>query len=370
MPSALTDAVQETVSDEEERRLKALNRTALLDTGAEELFDRYVRIAAVLADTPVALISLVDRDRQWFKAGQGTAIRETPRAWAFCDHTIRGAGVFEVEDALADPRFADNPLVLGEAAVRFYAGAPLRVDRDLAIGTLSVTAPEPKRLTDRQRGALADLARVLTREIETNHLAEIRADRAAAARAAAIEIAHQMRNMFAKVGAIIEMTAREAEDTASMADGARRRVVALSQANEVALRNDFGDAPLDEVAAAALQPVRDRTGVPIQASGDALSLTPAAASVLAPLIDELAHDADRRGAVEAAGDVRLNWRVEGEDMVMRWSEAAPPADGAYASDYATRIVPTALRGEARLTRDGFELRVPLAAIEPHEEEAG
>lgn len=370
MPSALTDAVQETVSDEEERRLRALARTALLDTATEELFDRYVRIAAVLADAPVSLISLVDRDRQWFKAGKGVDMRETPRSWAFCDHAIRERGVFEVEDARADPRFADNPLVLGEAAVRFYAGAPLRVDQGQAIGTLCVIGSEPKRLTKRQRSALADLAMVLTREIETNHLAEIRADRAAAARAATIEIEHQMRNMFAKVGAIIEMTAREAADTASMAEGARRRVVALSQANEVALRNDFGDAPLDEVAAAALQPVRDRTGVPIQASGDAVSLTPAAASVLAPLIDELAHDADRRGAVEAAGGVRLGWRAGAGELVLSWWEAAPPGRDAYASDYLTRVVPTALRGATRLTDDGYELRVPLAAIEPQGEEAG
>ena len=376
MPSPLPDAVRATLSDEEERRLEALDRTALLDTAPDELFDRYVRIAAALTGTPIALISLVARDRHWFKAGigmggeGGIVPREIPRTWSVCDHVIGGTGVFEVEDVRADPRFAQTPPTLGDIQIRFYAGAPLIVSGKQAIGVLSVVSPEPYGLTAAQRGAFADLAQVLSREIETNHLVEIRADRAAAARAAAVEIEHQMRNMFSKVGAIIEMTAREAEDIASLADGARRRIVALSQANEVALRNDFGEAPMAEVAAAALRAVRDRTGVTIEASGDALSLTPAAASVLAPLIDELAHDAARRGALQGPGDAALRWRVEGDEVTLTWTEARPPGPGAYASDYPRRTVPTALRGRTTVSERGYELRVPLDAVAAHEASQG
>ena len=366
MPDALTLAVTEDPEADEARRLAALGRTALLDTAAEELFDRYVRVAAALAGTPVSLISLLDRDRQWFKAGTGIDVRETPRAWAFCDHAIREPGaVFEVRDAAEDARFAQNPLVTGEPGIRFYAGAPLLVDGKQAIGTLCVIDRAPRALTDAQRAALADLAAILSREIQTNHLAEVRADRAAAARAAAVEIEHQMRNMFAKIGAIIDMAARDARDAGTVAQAARRRIMALSQANEVALRHDFGGAPLADVVAAALAPMRDLTGVEVAAEGDDLAVSPAAASVLAPLIDELAYDAMLRDALRE-GAVRLSWRRAGDEMILRWREAAPGTGDAFRGDYLRHVAPMALRGRAETDRpdEGYVLRVPLAMIAP------
>src|ERR1700716_4202953 len=95
----------------EERRLAALYEYELLDTPSEGLFDAFTRLAARLCDTPISLITLVDRDRQWFKSVLGLKQRETPRDIAFCAHTILDQGIFEVNDASADPRFADNPLV-------------------------------------------------------------------------------------------------------------------------------------------------------------------------------------------------------------------------------------------------------------------
>ncbi|ODU47818.1 hypothetical protein [uncultured Aquimonas sp.] len=104
----------------EAMRLGSLQALRVLDTAEEPVFDRLARAAAALCGTPIALVSLVDEDRQWFKARVGLPeARETPRAWAFCDHAIQGAGLFEVLDAAADPRFADNPLVQGEPRIRY-----------------------------------------------------------------------------------------------------------------------------------------------------------------------------------------------------------------------------------------------------------
>ena len=357
-------------AEDEDRRLRSLRRTGLLDSPREELFDRYVRVAAALADVPMSMISLVDEARQWFKAAEGLEKRETPRAWAFCDHAIRERGLFEVGDASQDARFCANPLVTGEPAIRFYAGAPIVIDEDQAIGTLCVVDRSPRTLTGRQRGALTDLAKILAREIETNHLAEIRADRAAAARAAAIEIEHQMRNMFSKVGAIIDMSIRDGGDVASVADIARRRVLALSQANEVCLANDFAGAPLRDLAKAALRPLRARTGVTVGLAGEALWVSPAAASVLAPIVDELAADAARRGAISEDAPGELDWRVEEREVVFSWTEAAGSFAAndaaAFSSEFLRETGPSALRGTVTLEekegRRRYVLRVPHALI--------
>ncbi|HEY5309974.1 MAG TPA: GAF domain-containing protein, partial [Casimicrobiaceae bacterium] len=123
---------------DEELRLRTLRECGVLDTAAEERFDRFTRIAAALFDVPIALVSLVDRDRQWFKSHRGLDATETPRDVAFCAHAILGDDVLHVPDALQDDRFADNPLVLNEPRVRFYAGAPLTLQNGAHAGTLCV----------------------------------------------------------------------------------------------------------------------------------------------------------------------------------------------------------------------------------------
>ena len=143
----------------ERHRLQALSSYGLLDTPAEPLFDDLAQLAARLCDVPMALISLVDDRRQWFKSVVGLDLRETPRHIAFCAHTIASADLFEVPDALQDPAFADNPLVTGEPHLRFYAGAPLLVEGGHALGALAVLDRVPRRLSPRQRQDLLVLAR-------------------------------------------------------------------------------------------------------------------------------------------------------------------------------------------------------------------
>jgi diguanylate cyclase len=144
---------------DEAARLKALQQLAVLDTPAEVAFDALARAAAALCGVPIAMVSLVDADRQWFKARVGLdSLRETPREQAFCAHTILQSEVFEVTDAQADPRFAGNPLVTGQQGIRFYAGAPVTLPGGAAVGTVCVIDRVPRQLDERQRAVLAELA--------------------------------------------------------------------------------------------------------------------------------------------------------------------------------------------------------------------
>jgi phosphoribosyl 1,2-cyclic phosphodiesterase/DNA-binding response OmpR family regulator len=152
----------------EDERLRALQESGLLDTAAEERFDRLTRITAALFDVPVALVTLVDRERQWFKSRTGIDAIETPRESAFCAHAILGDDVLQVPDALEDDRFADNPLVTSEPRVRFYAGAPLTLKNGTHAGTLCVIDHRARNLDDGQLQLLRDLAKLVEHEFQTS----------------------------------------------------------------------------------------------------------------------------------------------------------------------------------------------------------
>lgn len=148
-------------------RLEALRALAILDTPPEQAYDDAVKLAASACGTPIALVSLIDEARQWFKARVGLDVTETPRDQAFCAHAIRDPGhLLVVPDASRDVRFADNPLVTGKPDIRFYAGAPLVTQRGLALGTLCVIDRVPRMLAPDQAESLAALARMVVSQME------------------------------------------------------------------------------------------------------------------------------------------------------------------------------------------------------------
>ncbi len=152
--------------ERETERLASLGAYRILDTPPEAAFDDLVALASRICHAPMAMISLIDRDRQWFKARVGLDVAETPRQVAFCAHAILGDGVMVVRDALEDPRFASNPLVTGHPGIRFYAGAPLRTADGHALGTLCVLDREARTLTDEQSRALEVLSREVVARLD------------------------------------------------------------------------------------------------------------------------------------------------------------------------------------------------------------
>lgn len=151
---------------DEPQRLRDLYGYRVLDTPPEERFDRIARLASTSLDMPIALVSLVDARRQWFKARIGLDVKETPREDAFCAHAICDDELTVVEDALDDERFKSNPLVVDGAKIRFYAGAPLRSPNGHSLGTLCVIDRKPRKLTDHQKQVLTDLADLVINELE------------------------------------------------------------------------------------------------------------------------------------------------------------------------------------------------------------
>ncbi len=143
--------------NDEAARLKALRGTGLLDSAPDPAFDDLVSWACDHFQVPIALVSLLDADRQWFKARRGLAAQETPRDHAFCRFTIQQSLPLVVEDAAADPRFRDNPLVLGAPHIRFYAGAPIINRNGLALGSVCVIDTAPRRFGMVDRMVLAQL---------------------------------------------------------------------------------------------------------------------------------------------------------------------------------------------------------------------
>ena len=151
---------------DELRRLAALERLGILDTPAEERFDRLTRIAAAVLDVPMSLVTVVAEDRQWFKSQVGIDGTGTSRDEAFCAHAIvQPDDLLVVPDATLDPRFADNPMVLGDDHIRFYAGHVVREATGLPIGALCVVDRVPRELSERDRAVLRDLAAMAEEEL-------------------------------------------------------------------------------------------------------------------------------------------------------------------------------------------------------------
>jgi GAF domain-containing protein len=176
----------------EAARLAALDRYAILDSEPEEAFDDLVILAAHVCHTPMAMLSLLDDHRQWFKSKVGVQIRETPKEVSICAHAIQQKDLFIVHDTQEDERFRENPLVVGEPRIRFYAGEPLVNEDGYALGTLCVVDREPRVLDEDQKCALKALGRLALRQMELRKnlrlLKEALSDRTRAEHARELEL--------------------------------------------------------------------------------------------------------------------------------------------------------------------------------------
>ena len=192
------------IPSNEDIRLQALYESDLLDTPQEKEFDDIVQLASQLCDMPISLISLVDANRQWFKARVGLDALETHRDISFCSHAILQSDIFEIPDALTDLRFHDNPLVLEQPAIRFYAGVPLVTRSGNRLGTLCVIDRHPRELNDNQKFALQVLAnnvvKIAELRIKNKHLNYLTDSQ----KRIITVLAHDVRNPLASIKSIID----------------------------------------------------------------------------------------------------------------------------------------------------------------------
>ncbi|KJV05881.1 hypothetical protein VZ95_21055, partial [Elstera litoralis] len=158
------------VPPNEAARLDELHSFCVLDTPDDPRLDHLVQLTTRLLDCPIALVSLLDSDRQWFKAKAGLATQETPRQLAFCAYAILDDDVMIVEDALSDPRFTANPLVTDSPHIRFYAGAPLISETGFRLGTLCVIDQRPREFTDAQQSLLKELAQLVVDTLDLHRI--------------------------------------------------------------------------------------------------------------------------------------------------------------------------------------------------------
>jgi len=160
------------VPENEKKRIENLKALKILDTESEERFDRITRLAKRLLNVPIALVSLIDENRQWFKSCQGLNVKETSRKISFCGHAILEEDLFIIPDATKDERFFDNPLVIDEPKIRFYAGYPLKYSYDNSkLGTLCVIDVVARNLNDEEKQALVDLGAMVEQELSSNKTA-------------------------------------------------------------------------------------------------------------------------------------------------------------------------------------------------------
>ncbi len=301
---------------DEDGRLAALDRYAVLDTPAESMFDRIARMAATALRAPVALVSLVDRDRQWFKARHGLGVPQTPRSQAFCAYTIQRDAVFVVPDATADARFRDNPLVTGPPHIRFYAGAPLRAPDGYRLGSVCVidTKPRPGGLSPEEQALLTDLAESAMAEMEARRLDRALHDALEERTALLREVHHRVRNNLQGLAALAQATAlRLAEGDARRSIAAlTRRIEAMGQVHAHLYRAEALDRvdmrqflePLCQALAEAEGP-----GVLARVDVAALSLDVDSALAVGLVVAEAFANACRHGYGGGPGCVTVRLRA-------------------------------------------------------------
>jgi diguanylate cyclase (GGDEF)-like protein len=265
----------------EAARLAALHQLGILDTPPEERFDCVTRLARRMFGAPIALVSLVDADRQWFKSRAGLEVPETSRAISFCGHAVQDDAALVVPDARSDLRFADNPLVVGFPNIAFYAGCPVRAPDGSALGTLCVIDHQPRDFSRADLDALADLAEVVSAQLGE------------AALAVTDELTGLMnRRGLAQVGAYLLKVARHRDAPVS--------VLYLDLDGFKAINDRSGHAAGDDVLRAVAMALRTsaREGdVPARLGGDefAVLMSDTRAEELPALVERL------RGALEPAG---------------------------------------------------------------------
>lgn len=347
-------------------RLAALDKTRLLDSLPEARFDRLTRLASRALGTKIALVSLIDEDRQWFKSRHGLDATETPRDQAFCAYAIQSDGIMVVPDATQDPRFASNPLVTGDPNIAFYAGAPLITKEGHALGTLCVIDDNPRTdFSEDDKQILADMAATVMSEIEANAQGQVIED----LNVVNEELQHRMGNMYAHVSSLISMMSRAGGDQKDFVRRLRDRITVLAETQALIASQKFQSAPLSAIFESTLAPFltsETRPRVKLSAAND-IEVSARGAFTMTLMLNELATNAVKHGALkDTRGLVEFSWAESENDMIsFDWRETSsgavhvPSEHKGFGSQILARIVPMDFQGvaEHRILPEGLHYSV-------------
>ena len=303
-------------------RLEALYSYEILDTDPDEEFDDVTRLAGAVCQTPIAVINLIDAERQWFKSEIGLGVRETPLATSICSHVILESEFVEIADTLTDPRMADNPLCCGEPGLRFYAGALLKSDNGMPIGTLCVLDWQPRTLTPLQRDAIRVLANQVMAQLNLRRSLKL-------AGLLRQEVDHRVKNSLQTLSSLARMqtAAAESPDTKAALETMRRRIQAVSSVHDQLYRAQSGNrvdlVQYIENIAWYLRSIGP-SHVTIETAIETASVSSSQAMAIGILISELASNSfkhafpdDRTGTIHLAivaapqGMLALDYRDDG-----------------------------------------------------------
>ncbi|MDO9440588.1 MAG: histidine kinase dimerization/phosphoacceptor domain -containing protein [Beijerinckiaceae bacterium] len=350
-------------------RLAALRSYGVLDTPRETEFDEIVRVVSEVCEAPISVINLIDEGRQWFKAEVGLGVRETPIDSSLCAHAILQPGLFIVPDTLLDKRFTDNPLVIGNPHLRFYAGALLETADGMPLGTVCMLDYKPRVLTETQKSLLKVMASQVMKTLELRKV--IREEQKARQRAERLaeenetlarEGDHRVMNSLQLVQSVISLQIRGAKtpETKIELETARSRVLAIASVHkELYLGGSMEDVEIggflhricDGLKQTAPPQITD-----VKVTSEAMMLRSAMASSIGLIVAELvtnsfkyAYSGDRRGAVDVALRKTFNgWRLQVSDAGVGF---APGVDVAKGTGVGMRVV------NALVGRIGGELHV-------------
>jgi two-component sensor histidine kinase len=366
----------------ESDRLAALRRYRILDTPPEPEFDDLVQLAARTCRAPIALISLIEDRRQWFKAEVGIGVRETPLEMSICLKAMLMANITVVSDLTQDARFSCNPLVTGEPHLRFYAGAVLRTPEGLPLGALCVLDRVPRDLTEDQALTLEMLARQVMSQLEFRRAIAERDDvletsRRIEQRQSLLvrELHHRVKNTLATVQALVGASGRSSGSFEEFYRSFSSRITSLAKTHNLLTEDYWQTAPLREIAAAELKPYADPRQPRYMLLGPPVELSAELAVPVGMALHELTTNAARYGALSAPGGyVQVRWSVnaagEGRSLHLEWHEfGGPPVDKpvrrGFGSTLLQRVLPMQCNAQVEIdyNREGLQFRMDAPMVE-------
>ncbi|WP_201842865.1 HWE histidine kinase domain-containing protein [Microvirga zambiensis] len=366
----------------ESERLAALRSYRVLDTPPEPEFDDLVQLAAHCCQAPIALISLIDERRQWFKAEVGLGTRETPLDRSICLSAMLQPGLTVVPDLAEDHRFASNPLVTADPRLRFYAGAVLRAPDGLPLGALCVLDHVPRVFSEEQAAALTLLARQVMSQFELRRAIAERDEQLEAShrieqRQSLLvrELHHRVKNTLATVQGLVGATGRSTGSFDEFYRSFSKRISSLAKTHNLLTEDYWQTAPLREIALNELKPFAESRVPRFMLVGPPVELSADLAVPVGMALHELTTNAVRYGALSAPGGyVEIRWdvvEVEGfRKLHLEWREhggppVSEPQHCGFGSTLLQLVLPMQCNGkvEVRYDRAGLRFRMDAPLIE-------